>query len=227
MKDTTKNDIVNGLKTAAVVASASFTLNSCVRNSSHGLDVQDMATVSYRTDSILDKNHDYRLALSMADYSDQLSNVYRSRSKKITRESALKYIKSNISDAGFRKYMLDVLLQNNSLENNDIYDSDLDCVLGDTVGYCDSEMMSCIRRDYRWFNDLMLYLSDKYTPEQLLKTGFFKNVNDLAAEKKFKSVVQDVEKYEKLKQAASQRGTDIYNRTKQECISEYKKEKQR
>ena len=222
MKDTTKNNIVSGLKTATVVASGVLTLNSCSPNPTSGLSNQDKEIITKRTDSILNTKPDYRLSLSMMEYAGNFADTCRLKNKKIAKASAAKYIKKNIKDIMLKKFMMDSLLNNGDTVLNVNEFIDIDDILHDDYGHSTADTMAYIRRNYRWLNDLMLYLSDKYTPEQLLKSGFFKSINDLKSEKKFISTLKEIEKYDLVKQCASKRGTEIYNKTKQECIQEYK-----
>lgn len=231
MKETTKSSIVNGLKTAVIVAGASITLNSCVRNSTNVSKDQESSVIAKRTDSIVNTNPDYRLSKSMADYTSQFADSYRLKNKKIAQKSAVKYIRKNITDIDLRRYMLGMLIGKDSLtvDCGEIEFMDtVDNLCGnDSCESVDNDMMSIIRNDYRWFNDLMLYLDDKYTPEQLLKSGFFKTINDFKAEKEFKTGMKNIEKYENVKNIATKHASQIYSRTQQECANEYKKEKQR
>ena len=109
---------------------------------------------------------------------------YQKANRKIVKSCAKKYIFANVCERNLLKFML------NSLK----YEH-LDFMTSDNVSYSLSEYEESeyitdvfsdrIRKDERWFNDLMLYLSGVYTDGQLLNADFFRVINNPRAKKNF------------------------------------------
>lgn len=119
------------------------------------------------------------LSKSFRDVLSDTYTDYRRANKEMLKQAVDKYVRGNIRDAKLLKFMLNSVKYENvnmGFENStdwvDEYNED-----GESYS-AENEQMTMIRRDYRWFNDLMLYLNDKYSERQLLKTEFFKTMNN-------------------------------------------------
>ena len=106
-------------------------------------------------------------------------NDYRRANKELLKQAVDKYVRGNIREAKLLKFMLNSVRYEN-VNMGFEYSSDWVSEYNeDGESYSvENEQMAMIRRDYRWFNDLMLYLNDKYSERQLLKTEFFKTMNN-------------------------------------------------
>lgn len=119
------------------------------------------------------------LSKSFRDVLSDTYTDYRRANKEMLKQAVDKYVRVNVRDAKLLKFMLNSVKYENvnmGFENStdwvDEYNED-----GESYS-AENEQMTKIRRDYRWFNDLMLYLNDKYSERQLLKTEFFKTMNN-------------------------------------------------
>lgn len=119
------------------------------------------------------------LSKSFRDVLSDTYTDYRRANKEMLKQVVDKYVRVNVRDAKLLKFMLNSVKYENvnmGFENSsdwvDEYNED-----GESYS-AENEQMTKIRRDYRWFNDLMLYLNDKYSERQLLKTEFFKTMNN-------------------------------------------------
>ncbi|MCQ2571722.1 MAG: hypothetical protein MJ165_01855 [Alphaproteobacteria bacterium] len=119
------------------------------------------------------------LSKSFRDVLSDTYTDYRRANKEMLKQAVDKYVRVNVRDAKLLKFMLNSVKYENvnmGFENSTDwvgeYNED-----GESCS-AENEQMTMIRRDYRWFNDLMLYLNDKYSERQLLKTEFFKTMNN-------------------------------------------------
>ena len=120
---------------------------------------------------------------------------YRRANKDMLKLAVNKYVRSNIYDATLLRFMLNSVQYENvnmGFGNSSDWVSEY-CEDVESVSAVDEQMV-IIRRDYRWFNDLMLYLNDKYSERQLLKSEFFRTVNDKALLQNFTKNTEIIEK---------------------------------
>lgn len=119
------------------------------------------------------------LSKSFRDVLSDTYTDYRRANKEMLKQAVDKYVRVNVRDAKLLKFMLNSVKYENvnmGFENSTDWVGEYN---EDGESYStENEQMTKIRRDYRWFNDLMLYLNDKYSERQLLKTEFFKTMNN-------------------------------------------------
>ena len=119
------------------------------------------------------------LSKSFRDVLSDTYTDYRRANTKMLKQAVDKYVRVNVRDAKLLKFMLNSVKYENvnmGFENSSDWVGEYN---EDGESYsAENEQMTMIRRDYRWFNDLMLYLNDKYSERQLLKTEFFKTMNN-------------------------------------------------
>ena len=90
-----------------------------------------------------------------------------------------------------------------------------------------TQYMSIIRRNHRWFNNVMLYLSGKYDDAQFLKTDFFEKIKDEKSLIAFENNVKEIQRYQKLDRAKNEHIISLHDNTYNKVATEYKKSKQR
>lgn len=136
-------------------------------------------------------------------------NDYRRANKELLKQVVDKYVRGNIHETKLLKFMLNSVKYENvnmGFENSSDWVSEYN---EDGESYsAENEQMAMIRRDYRWFNDLMLYLNDKYSERQLLKTEFFKTMNN-------RKLIQDFTKNTEIIESLSTSIRMEYANTKQ------------
>lgn len=99
---------------------------------------------------------------------------YRISNKNLAKIYAEKYLRTHMHDARLIRFMVNAIKYENvnmGVENYDFvseYDEE-----PDGVEYVDKNLQK-IRKDQRWFFDLMLYLNGTYTDRQLLNSEFMK-----------------------------------------------------
>ena len=174
------NKIVSGIKAAGVVTTAVFTMASC--GNKH-LSESQTKIVEHKTDSALAVHPEYRMASGLLAIGESKNKGYHDANRNLVKMYTREYIKNNIQDPMLRRYMLNYLEQ--GLTNPSIICDEIEADSINSVVETSDLNMRCMRRDYRWFYDLMLYLSDKYTDKQLLNSQFFKVVDDPEFKTKF------------------------------------------
>ena len=114
---------------------------------------------------------------TLAILSDALMG-YRATNKELVKLYANKYSRKHISDRKLLSFMLNAIKFENV--NYACDDSDFVSEYNEDVESVDvtDKYLTKIRKNNRWFYDLMLYLNDKYTERQLLNSEFFKTVKD-------------------------------------------------
>ena len=99
---------------------------------------------------------------------------YRISNKNLAKIYAEKYLRTHMHDTRLIRFMINAIKYENvnmGVENYDFvseYDEE-----PDGVEYVDKYLQK-IRKNQRWFFDLMLYLDGKYTDRQLLNSEFVK-----------------------------------------------------
>ncbi len=199
MKDT--------IKTAGVIATAAFALNSCEQK--NGTEYDDMAAVQYKTDSVANTRPEYKTTSRAIDlYAEKIQNC-KDANKKLLRLYASGYLLRNIGDVRLRNFMLDGLDNRVLIDVSDFDTDEIACEIAD-VDQAIANKMRFIRRNHRWYNDLLMYLSDKYTEKQLLKSDFFNVINAPELKKQFVQNTQQLEKLNSVSATASARQNRIY-----------------
>ena len=214
--------VVNDLKTTSLVMGLSLTLSSCDFNKS-GSDDHNYTEISHKTDSVLQKNLEYNLALRTQDSLRKRITQLQEANKTIVRNCAKKYLRRHITDNDLYVFMLKKLQNEYVSLNSDNYD--------DVYEYGDVDLgtqyMSTIRRNHRWFNNVMLYLSGKYDDAQFLKTDFFEKIKDEKSLIAFENNLKEIQRYQKLDRAKNEHIISLHDNTYNKGATEYKKSKQR
>lgn len=115
---------------------------------------------------------------------DSSVKEYKIENRKIVKSCAKKYVRANIAEHGLFKFMMGAIKYEH-----------MDFMMNDDVSYTlvdyeESEYITDvfsknIEKNQRWFNDLMLYLSGKYTDGQLLNAEFFRVIDNPRAKHEF------------------------------------------
>jgi hypothetical protein len=209
------NKIVSDVKKAGVVATAVLTLNACGHKQSSESQTQ---TAYHKADSALTVHPEYRIASALIDLCETRINEYRNANKNLVKSYSRDYIKQNLTDAALAKFMLNAI-------NNDsvLFELDDDDYENDTISVDTLNTMPYIRRTQRWFNDMMLYLKDKYTEQQLLNSDFFKVINSPELQRQFKYNTSKMEQLRSSMEFPLERKKTI----KTEVFNKYVKETKR
>jgi hypothetical protein len=188
-----KENIVHDLKTAAVVATGVLALNSCGKNKT--LTPEQLQTVEHKIDSAKHFHREYKMAEDLSDLCSSKIEEYHNANVGLVKKYSKEYIEKNIQKPQLRKFMLTAVI-NEKVVSDYIDDSDsnieTDSVTNDTDFDCLSPMRY-IRNNERWFNDLMMYLTSKYTDRQLLNSEFFKVIKDKKLRKNFEFNTNQIE----------------------------------
>ena len=200
-------NIKNTIKTAGVVATAALTLNSC--NQKNGAEY-DFEGLQYKTDSVADTRPEYKTTSRAIDLYKTKIQYYKDANKKLLKLYASGYLISNINDLRLRNFMLDGLENRILGEVSDLDMDDTACEIAD-VDVNRVNKMRFIRRNHRWYNDLLRYLSDKYDEKQLLKSDFFNVMNSPELKKQFVENTKRLEKLNSVSATASVRQNRIYD----------------
>lgn len=215
-----KETIVSDIKTAVVVGSAVLTMDSCQRPLS---DTQ-IQNINHKTDSAVKVDANYRLADNFGSYSSQKLEICRKNNRELVKKYATRHIEKERIEAELRKFMLNSIKQETMA---------LDIVSGDDSDeeysdVCEKKTyINDIRRNQRWFNDLMLYLSGKYNDRQLLNSEFFKVIKDKNLRSDFERNTQQIEYLTGVIETTSKSKERIYNKYLQEYTESEKKSKHR
>lgn len=172
--------MVSGVKKAGVIATAVFTIASC---GNKGLSESQTKIVEHKTDSALAVHPEYRMATGLLAICESKNKVYHDANKNLVKMYTRDYIKNNIQDKLLREFMLNYLEQ--TITNPSMICDEIEADSIDPGVKVSALTMRHMRRDQRWFYDLMLYLSDKYNDKQLLNSQFFKVVDDPEFKTKF------------------------------------------
>ena len=210
-----KEKIVSGVKSAAVVATAVFTMNSCGNKQ---LSESQLQMVQHKTDSALSVHPEYTTANTILELCEMKIAEYRDANKSIVRNYARDYIKKNIKDAALAKFMLGVMNDNAVLFLSDDDDNENDTISVNTL-----TTMRYVRRTQRWFNDMILYLNGRYTEQQLLNSNFFNVVNSAELKRKFEYNTKQIYKVQSCMEFPLNRKNTIQT----EVFNKYQKEVKR
>ena len=210
-----KEKIVSGVKSAAVVATAVFTMNSCGNKQ---LSESQLQMVQHKTDSALSVHPEYAIANTTLELCEAKIAEYRDANKSIVRNYARDYIKKNIKDAALARFMLGAMNDNTLL-----FTSDNDGDESDTIPVNTLTTMRYVRRTQRWFNDMILYLNGRYTEQQLLNSNFFNVVNSAELKRKFEYNTKQIDKVQSCMEFPLKRKNTIQT----EVFDKYQKEVKR
>ena len=135
---------------------------------------------------------------------------YRRANHDIVKRCAKKYIRAHIMERNLFKFMMTSI----KYEHMDFLVSDN--VAYDLSEYEESEYITDvfsanIQKNQRWFNDLMLYLSGKYTDGQLLNADFFRVINNKRARAMFIENMRHIDSLTNYRAKCSQK---LYRETR-------------
>ena len=212
MKD---NKIISNIKTAGVVATAAFTMMSCGR-----LSEAETQIVQHKTDSAAKEHIEYRMASNVLDICESRIKGYRDANKTLVKMYSRDYIQHNEKDFAARNFMISAL-EDTAL----MLSTNSDSCTSDSIEAGQINSMRYIRRTQRWFNDVLLYLSDKYTEEQFLKSEFFNVINDMTLRKNFERNMKHIEEMHKAEKFAINRKEIIYGDLWNQYAKEVKKQR--
>jgi len=212
-------NLISGIKTAGVVATAAMTLNSCEQKNTTNNDVQE---AMYKVDSVANIRPEYKNTINaIALYKAQIQ-VYKDANKNMLKCYAQDYIKRNIKDVRLRKFLSlamdeQILMEVSGFDMNEsVYDFiDLDS--------CYVAKMRFFRRNQRWYDDLVVYLVDGYTEKQLLNSDFFKTINNPEMKQTFEYNTKQIERLKSVVDAASKRENRIYDDLWQQYVNHNQK----
>ena len=213
MKD---NEIISKIKTAGVVATAAFTMASC----GNKLSESQTQIVKHKTDSAAYVHHEYKLATDLAELCELRINNFRRANKDIVKLYARTYIADTIKDLDTKRFMLDMI-------DDEVFvtQSYSNIVESDSITDNTFNKLSYIRKNQRWFYDLMLYLTDEYNERQFLKSDFFKVVDDARLKSVFERNTQRMEGIQKNFDFALERKTAVYNQLWNKYKNEVKRKR--
>ena len=215
------DNILHGVKTATLIAGLSLTMNSCSDADKAAEKQKETMVVSRKTDSILAQNPMYRLSCSINEISRMYLAEYKRENKDLVRVNAIRYLPKVVNDAEIRNMMLKILQQD--------FSADLYCDVAEIYeNVCVDEKVKCdIRTNYRWFNNVLLYLCGKYTEDQFLKTDFFKLINNERAYNTFKNNAESIKTFSEILKASDKQMNSLHDKAWNQSVQEYRKEKQR
>lgn len=218
-----KETVINDIKTAGVIVSAALVLNSC-DGDKKALSEKQMQTVCHKTDSAVKTDQYYRVANNMNYLADKQVNEYRAKNKSLVKKYSSSYIKKEIKEEKLYKFMMSSL----KYETMALDDSDIIIDAEDYVDHSErNDNINYIRRNERWFNDLMLYLSGKYNDRQLLNSEFFKIIKDKNLRQSFEHNTKQIEKLSAVVHDTDSVQNSIYTKYFNEYKSEEMKTKKR
>ena len=138
------------------------------------------------------------------------------KNKSLVKKYSASYIKSAIKEEKLYKFMMTAMkYETMALDGDVIVDSE------DYIDYGErNSNINYIRRNERWFNDLMMYLSGKYNDRQLLNSEFFKVIKDKNLRHSFEHNTKQIEKLSGLAHETDSVRNIIYTK----CLNEYKSE---
>lgn len=212
-----KEKIVSGIKNAAVVATAVFTMNSCGNKQ---LSEGQLQMAQHKTDSALSVHPEYTIANATIELCEMKIAEYRNANKGIVRNYARDYIKKNIKDAALARFMLGAM-------NDDtlLFAPDNDGDESDTIPVNTLTTMRYVRRTQRWFNDMILYLNGRYTEQQLLKSDFFNVINSAELKRKFEYNTKQIEYVNSCMEFPLSRKNAIQTEVFNKCQKEVKRQR--
>ena len=213
----TQNRFISGIKTAGVVVTAALTMSSC---GNKALSEQEAQIVKHKTDSAANVHPEYRTATSVLSLCEYKVENYRKANKDLLMIYARDYIKNNIQDAALARFMIKTIEDRDlliSLDSCNSENDDFDSGMASALKY--------IRENQRWYNDLLLYLSDKYNEKQLLNSEFFKVIADDKLKNKFKRNMKQIEAIQPHIEFASGRKDIIYNQLTDKYTKQVQKQR--
>lgn len=213
-----KENLISRIKTAGVVATAVVSLNSCEQKNIQ----DDSLSIIYKADSAASVRPEYKnMANAIMLYQAQIE-TYKDANKNMLRYYAENYINHTVKNARVRKFLLSAMEEQLLVEASDL---DIDEFLYQSadLDLSDVTQMRFYRRNQRWYNDLVMYLADKYNERQLLNGDFFKTIRNTELEKTFEYNTKQIERLKKVREIALNREMGI----REDLWQQYSNKKQR
>lgn len=226
----TEKVVKDVVKTAVVVAGAYVTLSGCnnARNQNNHqtmLTQEQMKAVVHKVDSAKYEDNRYVNMAAFEGFYQENLQKYKNANKEIARAFVKMAIKAEVKDKKLYNFMM------SSLASDEYC---FEFVVGYSDGDFDSDgvvsQVGYIRENYRWFNDLMLYLSNVYDDEQLLNSGFFDVVKNNYAKQlkqKFASNTEDMKTIKSNMLSAKQQKYSIVKTLREQYINASEQTKKR
>jgi len=201
-----KENFISKMKTAGVVAAAVVSMNSCEQKNTAD-DVFQAA--EYKTDSAANIRPEYKnTANAIMLYQAQIE-TYKDANKNMLRYYAEDHINRTVKNARIRKFLLAAMEEQLLVEVSGL-DADEFLYRSADLDSCDVTQMRFYRRNQRWYNDLVLYLADKYNERQLLNGDFFKTIENTELKKTFEYNTKQIERLKSISKVALKRENAIY-----------------
>lgn len=212
--------IISGIKTAGVVLTAALTMNSC---GSKQLSEKEQQTVQHKTDSAAYVHPEYRMAAGLIELGETKIKSFRDANKTLLKMGVKDFIRNNVKDAEMARFMCRAIDDEKFVfSSNSGIDSDSTWTEDANINSLST--MRRIRCQQRWYNDLLLYLSDKYTEQQLLKSNFFKVINNKDLQKSFEYNTQQIENIKSCMEFPLQREktirAELWNKYASEAVKQ-------
>ena len=179
------------------------------------LSQEEKNAIIYNVEILAQNNDAYKLSENVLDLCAHQAEIFRRANKSIVLRNAKLFIESNVSDSVSKKKMLSEL----SAYTN-IYCTPKDRKDGFLLNTSD------VRKNNKWFNDLIMYLNDVYTDSQFLTSEFFYVIQDVSLREQFISNAEKIANYNHVAGIAKTQKSKVYNKIMNDCIAEYKKQRE-
>lgn len=203
-----KEDIVSKAKVAGVAAVATLTLASCKKK--EAVTPESVLTTEYKADSAANTCIAYTTTGRTIDVCNKKIQEYKDANKDMLKSYSKDYIKKNIKHVPLRNFLVMAIEKPSLMEVSD-FDVDESAYAVTDVDTFSVNKMRLFRRNHRWYNDLVLYLTDKYNEKQLLNGDFFKTINNAKLKQRFEDNVNQIEHLKSVAGIAERRREIIYN----------------
>lgn len=216
-----KDNVLSKVKTAGAVATAIVTLNACEQKPVTEDAVQ---RIIHKTDSAANVSPEYQTTTNAINFYEARLKMYRNANKSMLKYYAKDYITKKIKDVRLCNFLAE------SMENQmmiDITDLDMDTpdgIIGD-FDVCNINRLRLFRRNQRWFNDLVLYLSDRCDEQQFLSGPFFETIKNTKLKKAFEYNAKQMDQLNSVVASASKRRSVIYEDLWNKYLNEEKTRK--
>ena len=191
----------------SAAATMALSLNSCGQEQTTENEVQ---AATFKADSAAQKTPGYIATTNSLHLYEARINEYRENNKNMVKIYASEYLRKHIKDVRLRNFLISALGNQVLIDVSDFDVDEIACDVADINKHYVNKMR-LFRRNQRWYNDLSLYLSDKYNEKQFLKSKFFDVVNNPELKETFKRNTNQMEQLNLLASVASKRQSTIYN----------------
>ena len=185
----TKDKLVHDIKTVGVAVGTALTMHAC-GNVDRTLTPEQLQTVEHKTDSAKRFHPEYKTASALNELCESKVKEYRDANKTLVKNYTKRYLEANMKDVALLKFMKNII-EDDALMFSYVFAEKYE-TLEDTENNA-SDTISYVCNNQKWFKDLVFYLTGQYDEQQLLKSDFFKVVNDKTLINKFKYNTQQIE----------------------------------